>query len=61
MEPMDAAVATVVALAIAVAVSGFLVWWLGRSYFGRRIWVGMVAAIAAAVAVVVVAHGMMTP
>ena len=58
---MDVALTTVLALAFAMGATGALVWWLGRSYVGRRIWVGVVAAIAGALGVVYVAHALLTP
>lgn len=58
---MDVALTTVLALALALGATAALVWWLGRSYVGRRIWVGILAAIAGAAGVVYVAHALLTP
>lgn len=58
---MDVALTAVLALALAVGATGAIVWWLGRSYIGRRIWVGILAAIAGAIGVVYVAHAILTP
>lgn len=58
---MDVALTTVLALALAMGATGTLLWWLGCSPVGRRIWVGMLAAIAGALGVVYVAHALMAP
>jgi hypothetical protein len=58
---MEFALSMVVALALAVVATGVAVWWLGRSYVGRRVWVGVVVAVAGALAVVTLAHGLLAP
>ncbi|WP_293855692.1 hypothetical protein [uncultured Alsobacter sp.] len=58
---MDVAVTAVLTLALAVGATGAIVWWLGRSYVGRRIWVGIVAAVMGAIGIVYVAHTILAP
>lgn len=58
---MDVAVTAVLTLALAVGATGAIVWWLGRSYVGRRIWVGIVAAVMGAIGIVYVAHTVLAP
>jgi hypothetical protein len=58
---MDAALTSVLVLAFVVGATGAIAWWLGRSYIGRRIWVGALAAVVGALGVVYVAHAILTP
>lgn len=58
---MDAALSSVLVLAFVVGATGAIVWWLGRSSIGRRIWVGILAAVMGALGVVYVAHAILTP
>ena len=58
---MDAALTSVLVLAFVVCATGAIVWWLGRSYIGQRIWVGILAAVMGALGVVYAAHTILTP
>jgi drug/metabolite transporter (DMT)-like permease len=60
-DSMDVAPTTVLLLALALAATGAIAWGLGRSRVGRRIWVGIVAAVAGALGVVYVAYALMAP